>query len=184
MNSCKYDGSISFFVPLAFFEGYFTHFQKFSMVFVFAKSTGSTKLMEWLAVKCWYLFAPIWLYAHHRSETLVCPGLTNSCMIGIKVLASRRATGTINSSLVVVSILPKTHCPQPTTSCISTIHSGPPICMRSHFKFTAIDSHSNITSNTLEVMLKMVRLKLISSIYRNQLNRRIWRILSWSCLNQ
>ena len=100
MNSCKYDGSISFFVPLAFFEGYFAHIQKFSTVFVFAKVTG-------FKVKCRYPFAPIWLYAPHTSETIVVPGMTNSCMIGMKVLASRRA---INPSLVVVSIPPKTHC--------------------------------------------------------------------------
>ena len=74
-SSCKYDGSILVFVPLAFFGGYFIHIQKFSMVFVFAKVTVSTKLMEWLMARCYYPFALILLYVPHRSDTIVVPGM-------------------------------------------------------------------------------------------------------------
>ena len=54
------------------------------------------------------------LYAAQRSEIIVVPGAMYFCMIGSRVAASLRSTGTMNPTFVATSYPPKTHCSQQT----------------------------------------------------------------------
>ena len=108
---------------------------------------------------------PIVLYATQRSEIIVVPGAMYCCMIGRRVAASLRLTGTMNPTFVATSYPPKTHCSLtrcPTLyflctnkhSSISTVCPGPPMTTGFLIKYSRQISLQKFFQSTRCVLLR------------------------------
>ena len=116
VNSLIYDciNGPFFFVPLILLNFCFTQRHMLSTFWVcLVWSFASTNPWVWFTVSCLYCGSrPSLLYALHSSVSILVPGRTIRCMIGMRVAASRRWTTCRNTLLgLSLSTPPNTHFP-------------------------------------------------------------------------